>query len=167
MRVDVHYRLAFGADAPALAAMSRDLVEIGLDWSWVPARILHHVRAPESVVLVAEQGALAVGFAIMRFAVDDGHLDLLAVRPAHRRAGIGRGLVAWLERSALVAGLSVVYLEVRAGNAPALAFYEALGYRRIQRLRGYYQGRETAIRMARDLWCPAATGATGKSGGAR
>ena len=167
MRGEVNFRLAIGADAPGLAAMSRDFVETGLGWSWLPARIRHHVRAAESVVLVAQHDTRVVGFAIMRFGVDDAHLDLLAVRPRQRRSGIGRGLLEWLEKSALVAGLSVVYLEVRASNAPALAFYEALGYRHVQRLPGYYQGRESAVRMARDLWCPAPSGATGKSRGAR
>jgi len=167
MRDAVKFRLATRADAPALAAMSRDLVESGLDWSWVPSRITHHVRAPESVVLIAQRETEVAGFAIMRFAVDDGHLDLLAVRPRHRRRGIGSGLLGWLEASALVAGISAIYLEVRARNASARAFYEALGYRHVQRLPGYYQGRETALRMARDLWCPAPTGATGDSRDAR
>lgn len=167
MRGEVKLRLAIGADAPGLAAMSRDLVESGLAWSWLPARIRHHIRAAESVVLVAQQDTRVVGFAVMRFGVDDAHLDLLAVRPKQRRTGIGRALLEWLEKSALVAGLSVVYLEVRAGNATALTFYEALGYRRVQRLPGYYQGRESAVRMARDLWCPAPSNATGKSPGTR
>ena len=159
-RNEIDYRPAFLADAPRLAAMSRDLVELGLGWSWVPSRIASHVRAPESVVLVAREKARIAGFAIMRFAVEDAHLDLLAVRPAYRRTGIGRGLIAWLEKSALVAGISVVYLEVRAGNDAARSFYEKLGYRPIKRLPGYYDGRETAVRMARDLWCTVSTEAT-------
>ena len=157
---EIDYRPASVADAPRLAAMSRDLVELGLGWSWVPSRIAWHVRAPESVVLVARQGARIAGFAIMRFAVEDAHLDLLAVKPAYRRVGIGRGLIAWLEESALVAGISVVYLEVRADNDAARSFYEKLGYRPIKRMPGYYDGREAAIRMARDLWCTVSTDTT-------
>ena len=150
---DIDYRPATPGDAPRLAAMSRDLVETGLGWSWVPSRVAWHVRAPESVVLVARERARTAGFAIMRFAVEDAHLDLLAVSPAYRRLGVGRGLIAWLEESALVAGISVVYLEVRADNDAARSFYAKLGYRPIQRVPRYYDGRETAIRMARDLWC--------------
>jgi ribosomal-protein-alanine N-acetyltransferase len=160
MAEETDFRLAFVVDAPELAAMSRDLVEIGLGWSWVPSRIARHVRSEESVVLVAQRRAQIAGFAIMRFGVEQGHLDLLAVRPKYRRAGLGRKMVVWLEESALTAGVSVIYLEVRAGNDAALAFYEALGYRRIKRVPGYYSGREAAICMARDLWCSSLTSAT-------
>ena len=157
MAEDLELRLARGADAPWLAAMSRDLVELGLGWSWVPSRIVRHIRAPESVVLVAQCTTRIVGFAVMRFDVEEAHLDLLAVKPAYRRAGVGRKLIAWLEESALVAGISMIYLEVRAGNDSARAFYEKLGYRRIHRVSGYYGGREAAICMARDLWCSTMT----------
>lgn len=146
-------RLATVADAGALAAMSRDLVETGLGWSWKRPRIIAHIRSPESVVLVAMSGRRLVGFAIMRFGDEEAHLDLLAVRPKYRRAGVGRRLVEWLEKSALVAGISVIYLEVREVNPEAQAFYRRLGYCRAARLAGYYQGQESAILMARDLWC--------------
>lgn len=158
---EIDYRPASVADAPRLAAMSRDLVELGLGWSWVPSRIAWHMRAPESVVLVARKGVRIAGFAIMRFAVEDAHLDLLAVKPAYRRAGIGRSLMAWLEESALVAGISVISLEVRAENDGARSFYDKLGYRPLKRMPGYYDGRETAIRMARDLWCTLPADTTG------
>lgn len=149
----IDYAPASLADAPHLATMSRDLVELGLGWSWTPSRIAWHVRALESVVLVARENPRIAGFAVMRFGYEDAHLDLLAVRPAYRRAGIGRGLMAWLEKSALVAGISVIRLEVRATNEGARSFYDKLGYRPMQRIRGYYDGRETAVRMAKDLWC--------------
>ena len=149
----IDYAPASLADAPHLATMSRDLVELGLGWSWTPSRIAWHVRAVDSVVLVARANLRIAGFAVMRFGREDAHLDLLAVRPAHRRAGIGRGLIAWLEKSALVAGISMIRLEVRAINEVARSFYDKLGYRPMQRIRSYYDGRETAIRMAKDLWC--------------
>lgn len=93
----------------------------------------------------------------MRFGREEAHLDLLAVRPSYRRAGIGRQLIEWLEKSALVAGISVIYLEVRENNKTAQAFYKKLGYCRVTRLSGYYRGRESAIGMARDLWCSTLT----------
>jgi len=157
---EIALRLASVVDAPRLAAMSRDLVEMGLGWSWIPSRIARHIRSPESVVLVAQCGERLVAFAIMRFGVDEAHLDLLAVMPKYRRCGIGRKLIAWMEQSALTAGISVVYLEIRAGNEAARTFYESLGYCCVKRVRGYYGGRETAVCMARDLWSSTLTNAT-------
>ncbi|MFQ5660608.1 MAG: ribosomal protein S18-alanine N-acetyltransferase [Gammaproteobacteria bacterium] len=140
--------------------MSRDLVEQGLGWSWRSSRIVRHIRSAESIVLVARSHGQIIGFAIMHFGEEEAHLDLLAVKPTYQRTGIGRQLIEWLEKSALVAGISIIYLEVRAKNREARMFYERLGYRRIRQVQGYYSGRESAVCMAIDLWysrCSTAT----------
>ena len=147
------YRLepARVADAARLAAMSHELVESGLRPAWDAERIRWHVRHPESVVLTARSDRTIAGFAIMRYADEVAHLNLLAVDPAHRRRGIARRLVTWLEESALTAGTFIIGLELRAQNEAARDFYRALGYREVGRIPGYYQGIEAAIRMERDV----------------
>ena len=64
---------------------------------------------------------------------------------------MGRRLVEWLEKPALVAGVAAVFLEVRESNHGAQTFYERLGYRQLARLANYYQGRESAIRMGHEI----------------
>src|SRR6266480_1243230 len=75
------YRLepARVADAALLAGMSQELVESGLKPAWDAARIAWHIRHPDSVVLAARAGTAVVGFAIMRYADDTAHLNLLDV----------------------------------------------------------------------------------------
>ena len=150
---DYPYRLepARLGDAALLAAMSQAHVETGLRPAWGATRIRWHVRDAESVVLTARLAATVAGFAIMRYGDDVAHLNLLAVEPAHRRRGIARALVQWLEESALTAGTFIIGLELRAGNEPARALYRALGYRELGQIPGYYQGVESAIRMVRDV----------------
>ena len=150
---DYPYRLepARVGDAALLAAMSQAHVETGLRPAWGATRIRWHVRDAESVVLTARLAATVAGFAIMRYGEDVAHLNLLAVDPAHRRRGIARALVRWLEETALTAGTFVIGLELRAGNEPARALYRALGYRELGQIPGYYQGVESAIRMVRDV----------------
>jgi len=147
------YRLALAhrADAPRLAAMSNELVEHGFRPSWSPSRIGWHIRHPDSLVLCARNRSGITGFAIMHYGRDTAHLNLLAVDPGHRRRGVARRLLTWLEETALTAGTFVIGLELRATNEGAFAFYHALGYRELDRVEGYYQGIETAIRMTRDL----------------
>ena len=89
----------------------------------------------------------------MRYGDDDAHLDLLAVAPAYRRSGVARQLLQWLEKCAVVAGIFKVELEVRSENEGSQLFYEHMGYHRLVQLPGYYQGKESALRMARDLSC--------------
>ena len=88
----------------------------------------------------------------MHFGIEDARLNLLAVKPDYQRGGLGRRLVKWLEESALIAGISVIYLEVRTTNQVALAFYQKLGYRQVAVMPSYYGGRESALQMAHDLW---------------
>lgn len=147
------YRIepARAKDAVLLAAMARQYVEEGLRPGWSAARIGWHVREADSVVLTARSALAIAGFAVMRYADDSAHLNLLAVAPAHRRRGIARGLVQWLEETALTAGTFRIGLELRAGNEVARAFYRALGYSELGEIPGYYQGVESAIRMVRDL----------------
>ena len=147
------YRLepARVADAALLAAMSQAHVEAGLKPAWGAARIRWHVRDSDSVVLTARRQAMIAGFAIMRYGEDVAHLNLLAVDPAHRRRGIARALVRWLEETALTAGTFIIGLELRAGNEAARALYHTLGYHELGQIPGYYQGVESAIRMVRDL----------------
>jgi ribosomal protein S18 acetylase RimI-like enzyme len=144
------------ADSALLSALSQRYVESGLKPAWSAARIRWHISHPESVVLTARGVAGIVGFAIMRYADDSAHLNLLAVHPAHRRRGIARRLVLWLEETALTAGTFVVQLELRARNEAARTFYSRLGYRESGSIPGYYQGIEAAIRMVRDVRQPAA-----------
>lgn len=151
---ELKFRLARPAEAVAIAHLSRDLIEYGLRWRWTPVRIAASIRAPEVNVLVALARGNIAGFAIMRYGDDEAHLDLLAVAPPYRRAGVGRQLLEWLEKCAVIAGIFSVALEVRAGNEGAQLFYRRMGYRPLVQLPGYYQGIEAALRMGRDLSHP-------------
>jgi ribosomal-protein-alanine N-acetyltransferase len=148
-------RLATGDDAPAIALMSRDLIERGLGWSWTRSRVARSITHRETSTVVACEGGQLAGFAIMHFGDEHGHLSLLAVQPAHQRRGIGRALVRWLEESARVAGLTGIHLEVRATNLDARRFYRCLGFQELALLPRYYKGVESAVWMARDLRSPA------------
>ncbi|HSG88204.1 MAG TPA: GNAT family N-acetyltransferase [Pseudomonadales bacterium] len=138
-------------DALEIARLSRDLVEHGLPWTWGPKRIADAIRNPDAVVLVARSGAEITGFAVMHYEARHAHLSLLAVAPRWQRSGIGRRLLAWLEETAIVAGTEWIDLEVRVHNDVARAFYGSLGYEEGAYVPGYYQGRESAVRMRRRL----------------
>jgi [ribosomal protein S18]-alanine N-acetyltransferase len=148
----IRFELAREGDAAAIATLSREAIEAGLQPAWIPTRVLRRIRDAECAVLIArdEVDALA-GFAIMRFGDDAAHLDLLAVELAWRRRGLGKRLVKWLEESARTAGTFLITLEVRADNPSGVAFYQSLGYNELSRVAGYYEGKIDAIQMRRDL----------------
>ena len=153
---DVTLRLARIGDAPAMAAMSRDFIEAGLAWRYVPGRIAGLVGDPDSSVLVAAGDADVRGFAVMQFGDERAHLVLMCVRPAWRRLGIARRMLDWLTESARVAGMASIHLELRADNDAAHAFYRALGFGESAIVPGYYEGRVAARRMLCQLRPPVA-----------
>jgi ribosomal-protein-alanine N-acetyltransferase len=150
-------RLAVNDDAHDIGQLSRHAIEHGLAWSWTPRRVHHCLRdAATNVVVAREQGALA-GFGIMKYGDDDAHLLLLAVAPALRRRGVGTGLLNWLERTARVAGLRAIRLELRTANDVARTFYRHHGFTETGQMSGYYQGLEDATRMLKPLRTAPAT----------
>src|SRR5439155_181672 len=155
-------RLAEPRDAQAIGMMSRDFVEAGLGWKYDAARVLRAIRDRETLAVVAcesgksstSRGAVT-GFAIMEFGDERAHLVLLAVRPSHRRLGIGQRLLEWMLESARCAGMSSIHLELRASNDAARRFYRAMGFYETVLVPGYYRSgegrKEGALRMLRVL----------------
>ena len=143
-------------DAAKIAAMSRDLIETGLGWSWGPDRVARSIANKDTFTLLACDRDRVVAFAIMYFGDEHAHLNLLAVRSSHQRLGIGRRMVEWLTESALAAGIATIHLELRAANTIARGFYRALGFTESAYIPGYYRGREMALRMMRVLRKPGA-----------
>jgi [ribosomal protein S18]-alanine N-acetyltransferase len=156
-------RLAEPRDAQAIAQMSRDFIEAGLGWKYDAPRVLRAVRDRETLAVVAcegksGRGGVLNGFAIMEFGDERAHLVLLAVRPSHRRAGIGRRMLNWLLESARTAGIASIHLELRAHNDAARRFYRAMGFYETVLVPGYYRSgegrKEGALRMLRVLRVP-------------
>ncbi len=106
------------------------------------------------MVLVASIEGNLSGFAIMKFRDDESHLFLLAVATRMQRTGIGRALLAWLEKSCRTAGMRHIRVEVRVGNRNARKFYERAGFRFVGQVAGYYDRHEPAVVMAKSLVNP-------------
>jgi ribosomal protein S18 acetylase RimI-like enzyme len=144
-------KLALPADAADIAAMSRELIEAGLPWTWTPERVERNLGRHETLVLTAREGEQLAGFAIMQFGDERAHLSLLAVRPEFQRQGIARRMLEWLNESALTAGIASIHLELRESNLPARRFYLAQEFVETVRIPLYYSGTETAVRMRREI----------------
>lgn len=131
---------------PAIAALEK--VCFPAD-PW-PEEIL--ARSRERITVALENGEVA-GYLVFSSILDEGSVDDIAVSPKHRRRGIADALLANAVARARQDGLSVIYLEVRASNGPAIALYEKHGFREVGRRRGYYEKpREDAILMTLDTF---------------
>ncbi|MFI1017072.1 GNAT family N-acetyltransferase [Streptomyces sp. NPDC020965] len=74
-------------------------------------------------------GHLYLGWREVRPGERGAYVYDVEVAVAHRGRGNGRSLMLLAERDAREAGTRLLGLHVFAGNAPALALYESLGYR--------------------------------------
>lgn len=79
------------------------------------------------------------GFALCRIAADEAELLTVAVRPAWRRQGLGRRLIAAIIDHARSAGAHALYLEVGIDNPPAQSLYEKQGFSVVGSRPAYYQ----------------------------
>lgn len=143
--------LAHVNDAYKVANMSREIIEQGLQWSWTPERVGRCILSPDINVVTAKNDGDLIGFGIMYYGTTKAHLNLLGVEAHWRSNGIGHRMLDWLEMCAKTAGLESCQLELRESNHKARNFYTNHGYAEIERVRGYYQQQENAIRMAKSL----------------
>lgn len=88
-----------------------------------------------------------LGYAVLSVVLDEGSLDNIAVSPDVRRNGVADALLSALTGFGR-GRLSVLMLEVRASNAPAIALYEKHGFAAVGRRKNYYDApKEDAILM--------------------
>jgi len=81
-----------------------------------------------------------VGFAAFHRVLDEAEIRNMAVSSRYRRRGLANALLDEVHRRLSELGVKRVYLEVRAGNAPAIRLYETAGYCRESLRKDYYQG---------------------------
>ena len=103
-------------------------------------------RLPTIHYLVAEVDGAVVGHAVTSLAGDIAELQRIAVTPAARRTGVASGLLAACVELAVADGeADRMLLEVREGNAGALAFYAARGFVEVDRRPRYYRDGTAAV----------------------
>lgn len=121
---------------------------------WTSGNFADALRAGYGAwVLRREEDVLA--FCVVMFAPDIAHLLVIGVKPEHQGQGLGRRLMAHIEREVRSRSLPAVLLEVRPSNSRAVAFYERLGFATVATRRNYYPAphgaREDAIVMQKAL----------------
>ncbi|HEV8312738.1 MAG TPA: GNAT family N-acetyltransferase [Burkholderiaceae bacterium] len=101
--------------------------------------------APRSVYLVARLAGRTAGCAALRpFDSHTAEVRRIYVLPAFRRRGIARTLLVCLERHAAELGYTRLLLETGDRQLPAIALYEATGYRHASAF-GPHMGDPTSV----------------------
>ena len=106
---------------------------------WTEQMLRMQLQPDSHVFLTAEADGEVVGYVGMLYVLDEGYISNVAVRPDMRRRGAADALLSALEARARELRLSFLTLEVRSGNAPAIALYAKHGYRAAGRRNNYYE----------------------------
>jgi len=149
-------RPAVSQDLDALAAIDALCFPPGI--AYPREEIAFLLLNPTVITLVAERSGVIVGFAALerrrrtRQAARYGELVTIEVLPEFRRESIGGALYHRLETRLREWGGSSIHLHVSVENADAVAFYQRLGFRVIDRVPQYYLRRIDAWQMEKDLF---------------
>jgi ribosomal-protein-alanine N-acetyltransferase len=101
--------------------------------------------------LVCERHARVWGYIVTCIRGDRAELVSIAVDPNARGKGAGSALLQSTLRRLKRRPVARFGLMVRLSNAPARAFYEKYGFRKLRTVRRYYEDDEDGILMSKDL----------------
>ncbi len=141
-------RQAAPDDAAVLAAIEHEA--FGAE-AWREPQVREELTGPGRRSWVALVAGEPVGYAVTRSAGEVVDLQRIAVTTAHRRAGLGRRLLAEALATAGRDGADRVLLEVSAGNTAAMRCYVEAGFTAIDRRPRYYRDGTDAVVMRRSL----------------
>jgi len=143
--------------APATPAELDAIAEIerhSFPTPWPRETFEAELARPEARLIV-ERGPAVVGFCNYWIVFDELHLHAIATHPDHRRAGVAGRLLAHALDEGRALGCTRATLEVRRGNAPAIALYQRAGFRGVHvRARYYQDNHEDALVMLCELTAP-------------
>lgn len=132
---------ATAADIDAVMTVMGSAFDPRFGEAWSAAQVLGSFATATAWARLAHDASGApVGFTLCRQLGPEAELLLIAVVPHARGNGAGRALIAAGRADAAARGLIEMFLEVRDGNAAALALYRAAGFTVIGRRRNYYRG---------------------------
>ena len=84
-----------------------------------------------------ESGEL-VGYYALQYVLDEAEIAIVAVAAKYRRQGVGRELIEAIKAFCKSKKISMIHLEVRAGNEAAVHLYRAMGFQETGCRKNYY-----------------------------
>lgn len=129
---------------PAAAEIEREC----FSKPWSENTLAAELKSPLNGFFGAFEGNELLGYIGFQSVAGEASVFNVAVSEKHRRKGIGAALVSRLVAEAKEWGNEVIFLEVRAGNLPAINLYEKSGFVFCGIRKDYYDApKENAILM--------------------
>lgn len=114
---------------------------------WSPAHFAAELDNPFARVDLCWRNGQLAGFICTWLVAGEVQIQNVATAPAFRRQGVAARLLEQSLERCRDAGFEAAWLEVRAGNAAAIALYHRYGFRTVDRRPRYYGDGEDALVM--------------------
>jgi [ribosomal protein S18]-alanine N-acetyltransferase len=137
---DVRVRPMGSGDLPQVMEIAQSLKDTPHWTRAIWEAVVDRESAVRRIAVVAEEpeGGALQGFAVAGVAGPEAELESIGVVGVGQRRGVGRRMCRAIAEELQRAGVTEVYLEVRASNRAARAFYAALGFAESGRRTRYY-----------------------------
>lgn len=113
---------------------------------WSAPNLADELRRADRRWVLAERAGVPVATGGIADLAGDAHVLAVAVRPEHRRGGVGTAIVrALIHLATTELGSTRATLEVRTSNDAARSLYRAVGFTEVGRRPGYYPDGEDAV----------------------
>ncbi len=135
-------------DAAALAAVDAQVFGV----PWTAEEFSHMLANPAVGAWLAREGRWDIGYLCYQRVEHEAEIYRIGIVPTWQGRGHGRWLLERFLDWARRRRVSRVLLEVREGNTPAVALYQAAGFRTVERRARYFTAPpEDALIMERRL----------------
>ena len=115
---------------------------------WTAEQLKSQMRDAQHEFIAAVDDGRVLGYVGLMYVLDEGYISNVAVHTEARRRGIGDALIDALAAKAAEHELAFLTLEVREGNAPAIALYAKHGFHPVGKRKNYYDApKEDAVLM--------------------
>ena len=142
--------LFFALSTMGIGTLSAQTADSTQTSPWTKEGFLTFLMKENAMFLVVEEKGRILGYCGLLTVLDEGDVTNVAVRRDRQREGIGNFLMESMIRLAEERGITMIHLEVRAGNETAIRLYERQGFVRDGLRKAYYTDpTEDAVLMTR------------------
>lgn len=119
---------------------------------WSEKSVASELENDLALWLVALEGTAVIGYIGSQTVCGETDMMNVAVHPAWRRKGIAEKLIEQLIVELKGLESTVLSLEVRVSNTPAISLYEKMGFQLVGRRPNYYKNPKEDALILRKEW---------------
>jgi len=133
-RTSISFNKLISVELPSVLSIE----ERNSDYPWSQDQFTTSIENSNNLCYCLSLKGKAIGYLIALLAIDTADILNIGIDPDFKRQGYGTTLLNHLIEELKKRNISEIFLEVRAGNKPAIQFYKKQGFKEISVRKNYY-----------------------------